>query len=437
MMIVNMLWPQVHTIVSQELIKPSSPTPSHFQTYNLSCLSRYISHEYIPLILLYPNDEHSSLINKAQVLKKSLSYSLTHCYPFAGRLHKPNAPYIDCNDEGVVFVEAKHDTPLQHLINEDDTCSQLFPHGMVWKNAPHKTNVLGVQLNYFGCGGIALAVSMSHKVGDGCTLGSFVTYWASVARYGSVDHKQVLAFSPHFIQSPPDTTSFPSEYNQRCDNIVTRKFVFPNSKLIDLKNKVLECGSTLSITNFTLFEALSSLLYKTLVVARSSTCKTSLLVVPMNIRNKLVPKLPPTSVGNFLASMLVTTKFSSEASLSMILSEIRKERMKVKRIQSLQLACQHAESQLSRLTNEEFENHVSKRTFWCSSLCGFPFYKVDFGWGKPEVASITFGSSCDLGFMLMDTSNGDGIEVRATLETQDMEIFQKDQEMLSFCEMCN
>ncbi|KAM0056710.1 putative vinorine synthase [Helianthus debilis subsp. tardiflorus] len=83
---------QLHTIISREIIKPSSPTPSHLQTYNLSWIDQGIPHIYIPLILFYPNKEDCSLTadDKARKMKNSLSQSLTQYYPFAGRLHTPN-----------------------------------------------------------------------------------------------------------------------------------------------------------------------------------------------------------------------------------------------------------------------------------------------------------------------------------------------------------
>ncbi|KAF5778440.1 putative vinorine synthase [Helianthus annuus] len=60
-------------------------------------------------ILFYPNNGYSSLTaeEKATLLKESLSQSLALYYPFAGRLPMPESPYADCNDEGVLFLEAR------------------------------------------------------------------------------------------------------------------------------------------------------------------------------------------------------------------------------------------------------------------------------------------------------------------------------------------
>ncbi|XP_076958460.1 vinorine synthase-like [Bidens hawaiensis] len=206
-----------HNNISSELIKPSSPTPSHLQTYNLSELDRRSMHEYMPLILCHhPNNETCTLTpnDKVQVMKTSLPHSLTRYHPLAGKLHMPTSPYVDCNDEGVVFVEAKHDSQmnmLQHISEDNDIVGQLFVDGMFWENSTYVESLLGVQVNHYECGGIGVAISLSHMIGDGCTLGSFVSHWASVARYGSINHKEVMPLNPHFVQSPNITKFVPLE----------------------------------------------------------------------------------------------------------------------------------------------------------------------------------------------------------------------------------
>ncbi|KAL9998204.1 putative vinorine synthase [Helianthus debilis subsp. tardiflorus] len=97
---------QLHTTISRDIIKPSNPTPSHLQTYNLSDIDLLADRAYIPFILFYPKIASCSLTvqDKASVLKKSLAQSLTKYHHFAGRLPTPTTPYVYCNDEGVVFV---------------------------------------------------------------------------------------------------------------------------------------------------------------------------------------------------------------------------------------------------------------------------------------------------------------------------------------------
>ncbi|KAK9062779.1 hypothetical protein SSX86_019969 [Deinandra increscens subsp. villosa] len=438
-----MMGKQLHTIISREIIKPSNPTPSNLNTYNLSEIDIIAGKAYLPLVFFYPNNLNCSLLTaqeKARVLKKSLSQTLTRYYPFAGRLSTHLAPYIDCNDEGVVFLEATIDSELDafKLISEHDEnhLDASFADDMVCYNSPHNVSLVGVQLNHFVCGGVALAVSMSHIIGDSCTLASFMTHWASVAAdYGLVDHKSVLLpLNPFFIHSPRSNSILPDSsavINQDLiSNYVMRTFVFPNSKLSDLKNKVVAAGS---INNPTRVEVLTSLLHKTALLAaatNNSGCfKPSYLFIMVDIRNKLVEKLPQNTAGNFASFMMVPTRDKSETSLSMLVGEIKKHKLQMEGVQSVKHAAENLISSMSKLGNEAL--------YACTSSCGFPFNKVDFGWGKPVATAFALRSAGKNGFVLMDTPEDDGIQAQVILEKQDMEVFENDMEMLSFCQMNN
>ncbi|MFS7995524.1 putative deacetylvindoline O-acetyltransferase [Helianthus anomalus] len=78
---------------------------------------------------------------------------------------------------------------------DTNSLDQLFADDLVFSKSTSSTNPVAVQLNHFSCSGLALAVSLSHTIGDGCTLGSFLSYWASVARYGSTAHKKRAGIS--------------------------------------------------------------------------------------------------------------------------------------------------------------------------------------------------------------------------------------------------
>ncbi|KAI3796919.1 hypothetical protein L1987_39606 [Smallanthus sonchifolius] len=431
---------QFHTIISRDIIKPSNPTPSNLNTYNLSELDIIAGKIYATIILLYPNNGSGSLTaqDKANVLKKSLSESLTRFYPFAGRLAAHTTPYIDCNDEGVVFLESKIDCKLDEFqLNSelDEHPERYFADNMVGYNSPHNTSLFGFQLNHFACGGMAIAVSTSHLITDGCTLGLFLNHWASVTRYGSLDHKEVLPFRPSFIHSLRSNSilSHAPVINQEHNNHVTRTFVFPNSKLSDLKNKV-----SATINNPTRVEVLTSLLYKTAVAAaatNSGSFKPSYLHLAINIRDKFVEKLPQTTVGTLASIMMVPTCHISQTSLDTLVAEIKKEKLRFKRIQSVQEAAENMKSLISKLIYQDLENRPKSYGF--SSLCGYSFNKVDFGWGKPMATAFAFRPLAKNNFMLLETPDGNGIEAHVVLDKEDMEIFQNDKEMVSFCQINN
>lgn len=69
-------------------------------------------------------------------------------------------------------------------------------------------------------------------------------------------------------------------------------------------------------------------------------------------------------------------------------------------------------------------------SFSFTSLCRFPIYEADFGWGKPAwvgSASLTFKNL----IVFMDTKTGDGIEAWVNLKEEDMAKFEQDNELLA------
>ncbi|XP_071718380.1 deacetylvindoline O-acetyltransferase-like [Rutidosis leptorrhynchoides] len=413
---------QLHTIISQEIIKPSSPTPSHLYTYNLSSVDQLAPKAYMAIVLFYPNNENCTLTSqeKARVLKESLSQTLTRYYPFAGRMSSPISPYVNCNDEGVVFVEVRINNNLEkylHLSELDNTLDCLFTNDLVNYKSPCNTSLVGVQFNHFDCGGLGVAVSMSHIIGDGSTLGSFLGHWALVARYGSADHQDVIPYIPHFIQFPCTKSNNVESRARKVDqkNFVSEKFVFPNSKLSEL-NKMVDID-----INPSRVDVLTSLLYKAAAKAaatRSGCFTTSYIIIMVNMRNKLEKKLPQSTFGNISTIVMVPTdKHTSETPLSKVVEDIKKTISKeLEGIQNVQQIGEYIKASRSKVLKRGNLNKVVNGTYWCSSLCGFNYSKLDFGWGKPIGINIALRSTHKNGFMLFDTLNGDGIEALVLLE---------------------
>ncbi|OVA06426.1 Transferase [Macleaya cordata] len=112
-------------VLLRESIKPSSPTPHHLRTFNLSFLDQIAPPIYVPLIFFYASDGDGN--NKMEacrrdVLKKSLSEILTRYYPLSGRI-KEDSFIIDCNDDGVDYLEARvHNNcrPVSEFIQNPD-----------------------------------------------------------------------------------------------------------------------------------------------------------------------------------------------------------------------------------------------------------------------------------------------------------------------------
>nr|GEZ32558.1 hypothetical protein [Tanacetum cinerariifolium] len=335
----------MNKIISQQTIKPASPTPSHLKTYNLSLLDRIVPNTYTDFVFYYPKYMNNVNIN---VLKQSLSQSLAIYYPLAGRLPSPSASYVDCNDEGIDFVEVSTDSRLSEFIVKkyhDETLHHLFPHGLGLNDGKTNRSLLQVQLNHFSDGGVAVAVSVSHKIADGLTVASFVNHWATVARGES-------PIDPTFISSPAsNSTEVVDEYDPDYTSEVIykkRTFTFTNSKLNELKKNVIAMGNT--PMNPTRFEVLASLLFKCAVGASTNkSYDSSLLYQPFNVRGIIAGKYPETTVGNVLTCAATKMKNPGQMQLNEMVNELRKRKMEVKGLTNMKEAAQYWTNMLSTL----------------------------------------------------------------------------------------
>lgn len=174
---------KVETICRQT-IRPASSTPDHLKSFSLSIFDQFAPSVYTPIILFYTKHVGFSVESMSDRLKMSLSDTLSHFYPFAGRI-KDNIR-IECNDKGVEFVEARvRGTNLKDVLAhpEPEALKWLIPVELVSAEA-YAGKLLWVQLSVFGCGGISIGVCVSHKIADAATMSFFIKCWAASVRDG-------------------------------------------------------------------------------------------------------------------------------------------------------------------------------------------------------------------------------------------------------------
>jgi len=113
-----------------ELIPPAAPTPKEFK--ELSDIDDQEGFRFqMPVLLFYRSNEQLLGLKSrgrgqdhpAKAIKEVLGKALVPYYPFAGRLRERAGRklVVDCNGEGVLFVEAHADVTL------DDFGKELHP----------------------------------------------------------------------------------------------------------------------------------------------------------------------------------------------------------------------------------------------------------------------------------------------------------------------
>ncbi|KAM7493280.1 hypothetical protein LguiB_027889 [Lonicera macranthoides] len=136
----------------------------------------------MPLIFFYPHDIHGP--NNTQIsecLKKSLSEALTRYHPMASRAI--DNLYIDCNDDGIPYVQARSTCLLSDIISYPvlNQFNEFFP----CKLNEAKDLSLVIQVASFTCGAfglaLAFAVSISHKITNALSSFLLINCWAALA----------------------------------------------------------------------------------------------------------------------------------------------------------------------------------------------------------------------------------------------------------------
>ncbi|XP_059657762.1 stemmadenine O-acetyltransferase-like [Cornus florida] len=420
-------------VVTTETIKPSSPTPNHLGHYQLSFLDQLAPPVFMPLVLFYPLDTNTKFTNmdvldKSNHLKSSLSEALTLFYPLAGRV--VDNLYVDCNDTGVPYVDAKAACRLSEVVRDP------IPHELN-KLIPYELDDIRdlpivIQVTMFTCGGIAISLGISHKVADALSFLYFINSWAAIAR-GDCDIPCPL-FESAALFPPRDLTGFKPSTGIVKENIVTKRLVFTASKIAALRDKYTNTTTKHCPTRPTRIEALSAFIWtRFMASARAKTGhddKTYTVLHAVNLRNRFDPPLTENYFGNISRHAVAFPSMdSTEDECHGIVDLMRDSLRKIDGdfVTKLRETDNHL-----NFIKERAEKFIRGEvvTFSFTSLCRFPTYEADFGWGKPiwvGSASLTFKNLV----CFMDTRLGDGIEAWVNLKEEDMAKFEADEELLT------
>lgn len=434
-------------IVSQNIIKPSSPTPSHLHHFNLSFLDQLAPPFYVPILLFYSPTPHDNDFTKlSHNLKASLSKTLTLYYPFCGRLKGNRShAYVDCNDEGILYVEARIPLTLSDFLqinthnpqpNQIKEFLPLDPYNPKPENHEEHPFILQVQVTELSCTSVGIGVCVSHRVCDGATIASFLKAWSAEA----VAYGNDVSYLSHPNMDAP--LLFPArdiEMNTTKGmtgekNISTARFLFREKGLSELRDKIaLGCGGCYS-NKPTIVEAVTALIWKCAIeLAGGGGHHQSMVSHAVNIRSRMAPPLPENSIGN-LWQQAVSPLVGREVELQDLAEVVRKT---IKRVDEEYVrnigeggGFEGIVKSLKEVMFLVREKGVPCYSF--SSWTRFDFYEANFGWGKPTWV-CTIGVPIKNVIILMPTRHGDGsIEAWITLDELHMPLFQRSSQLLQF-----
>lgn len=456
--------------ICEELIKPSSPTPIDLRDYKISFIDEIIPHSSIPLILFYRESETITQSQICSHLKTSLSQSLTQFYPLAGRMKSKHS--IDCNDEGAYYQESQVDASLLDIIKnpKSNELVQLTPYNSDGTSSNFE-ELLAIQVNLFNCGGIAISISISHKIGDASSLCTFIKYWCNLSEGlrsntyssemllhtsyttigGSDMHSSTFLkisssieankvrkdsiFIPLSSIFPPRGMNDDETPKEKCipihpvdEKLSVKRFVFTTSNIAKMKAKLLNWGYNENVSRV---QVIKALLWKCFMAAKG---RNSVAIVPVNIRQKTVPPMDENSFGNLF---LVTSSIASVE--NEWFSLVGKIKSAIGRIDG---------NYVEKIRGEDgFEfvisnfNQVGKlitsqgddiRVLRISSWCKFPIYEANFGWGESILTIIAMFGVKDNIVLLDSIEFPGGIEAWIVMADQEMTLFEQDKELQDF-----
>ncbi|XP_022011933.1 pelargonidin 3-O-(6-caffeoylglucoside) 5-O-(6-O-malonylglucoside) 4'''-malonyltransferase [Helianthus annuus] len=369
-----------------KFIKPSVPTPSNLKHYKIGFIDELAPFMDVAIVLFFTKNTNDNSKFGDQ-LEKSLEKTLTRLYPLAGRFVEESQT-IDCNDEGVEFIQAKVNIKLEDILGLEvnaRSIKELLP----LKTIPHD-NVLTIQLTTFECGGVALGVSATHKVVDTSTLCTFVNEWAAMNR----EENDIKFTTPGFISS----SLFPA-----CG---VRPILIPFITDEDLLSKY-----TLKKLSFSESD-ISNMKAKAITNARISKA--------INLREKMASPVPKNSCGNlwgFCSTVLETNQGLENLlnySVKKTIDEYSKVHHDSEQGQMIVL------NSILNVTNTPLSTNLILSTSWCK----FPFYEADFGFGKP-IWAVPWTTPMKNAMLLIDNAKGNGVDAYIFLEVKDAPYFKE------------
>ncbi|KAK1438469.1 hypothetical protein QVD17_04278 [Tagetes erecta] len=405
--------------LSSKFIKPLVPTPPSLKHYKISFIDELIPFMNVSIVLFFTKNSNRNVVH----LQKSLEKTLVRLYPLAGRYVEASHT-IDCNDQGVEFTQSTVNIKLEDVVSPKVNVKSIDE--FIPFITTTQTVVLKIQLTTFKCGGVALGVSATHKAVDASTLSTFLYEWVATSR----EVNEIKFTTPGFNSSSlfsargVHSISLPLVSGDDMVSKYTRKKVsFSESVISKLKAKAMVMsGRRLSKVQLAL-----SVIWKALIGvdrAKHDCQRESILYQMLNLRERMASPIHKFSCGNLVSMCpikLVETSVD-DGGLANVLSDY------IKKVMNEYSKVHHDSEEGQMMVLNSFLNiaNINPETtdvIISTSWCKFPFYELDFGFGKP-IWVVPGTMPIKKLVHLIDDAQGNGLEAYIFLELKDVPCFE-------------
>ncbi|PSS07565.1 Shikimate O-hydroxycinnamoyltransferase [Actinidia chinensis var. chinensis] len=377
----------------------------------------------------------------AQVVKDALSRALVPFYPMAGRLARDadGRIEIDCNGEGVLFVEARTGSSVDDFGDFAPTLElrQLVP-VVDYSKGISSYPLLVLQVTYFKCGGVSLGVGMQHHVADGASGLHFVNTWSDMARGLNItlppfiDRTLLRACDPpepafhHIEYQPPPAMKTPPQ-SIKPDSVpktAVSIFKLTREQLNSLKAKSKEDGNTV---NYSSYAMLAGHVWRCVCKARGlQGDQETKLYIATDGRSRLRPALPPGYFGNviFTATPMAVSGDLQSKPTWYAASRIHDALVRMDN-DYLRSALDYLELQPNLKALVRGANTFKCPNLAITSWTRLPIHDADFGWGRPIFMGPGGIPYEGLAFALPSPTNDGSLSIALSLQTEHMKLFGK------------
>ncbi|KAL7139819.1 hypothetical protein ABFS83_09G079000 [Erythranthe nasuta] len=423
------------------MVRPAAETP-RVSLWN-SNVDLVMNNFHITSVYFYrrPAAADGSFFDAA-VLKEALGRATVLFYPIAGRLKKDeNGRFeIDCNAEGVLFVEAESDGVVDDFGDFAPSLElrrHLIP-VVDYSRGFSTYPLLLLQVTHFKCGGVTLGVGMQHHVADGFSGLHFINTWSDMARGLTaatvppfIDRSILRARDPPLPQFEHIEYQYPPKPPADETTTTVSLFKLTPDQLNNLKSKFKSSDDEINnaVSSYTSFQMVVAHIWRCVTRARGlPRAQETKLYISTDGRSRLRPALPPGYFGN-----VIFTAAPVAVSGDILLEPVTYAAGKIRAA----LARMDDEYMRSALDYLELQGDVKAvargpQTFTCPDLgviswVRLPVYDADFGWGRPVYmgpGGLAYEGRCFL--MPPPPANEEGgLLVAMSLQKQHMESFKE------------